>query len=321
VRTQVVASPMRELGAVAGTGRDRYMKSNFLVAVLCYSLLSAALAGAVPGSGPAAPQVGVVQCADHSLRVLYGLPLNLFYGPVVGASAGRAAFANDIGLLADTRGITLISTHGALVGSLQTNAFDAVLGVAPAPAPGATASLEGRVAAWLPALSSIAAWTGAGFTLVPVDSFPGVVRAVTPLSNGTVALMISLPGGGVVRDVVSLQNGQVLSSTLAGSAALSMYERGGFTLSLDSRELTVSDAAGHIQMFPMAEPDLAIDSVADGAVVLRSPHPGRSWMLQLDDAALARGALRLSVLPGLAAARPARILPGAGIAPGPRGAR
>src|ERR1700689_3780363 len=196
--------------------RDSYMKSKFLVAVLGCSVLSAALAGAVPGavpaSSPAAPQVGVVQCADHSLRVLYGLPLNLFYGPVVGAGAGRAAFANDIGLLADTRGVTLISTHGALVGSLETNAFDAVLGVAPAPAPatGAAASLEGRVAAWLPALSSIAAWNGAGFTLVPVDSVPGVVRAITPLGNGTVALMISLPVGGVVRNVMSLQNGQVL---------------------------------------------------------------------------------------------------------------
>jgi hypothetical protein len=253
--------------------------------------------------------------------MLYGLPLNLFYGPVVGASAGRAAFANDIGLSADTRGITLISTHGALVGSLETNAFDAVLGVAPAPATGAVASFEGRVAAWLPALSSIAAWNGAGFTLVPVDSFPGAVRAVMPLSNGTVALMISLPGGGVIRDVVSLQNGQVLSSTLASTAALSMYERAGFILSLDPQGLTVSDAAGHIQMFPLAEPDIAIDSVADRAVILRPPQPKASWVLQLDDAALARGALRLSVLPGPAAARPARIPPGASIAPGPRGVR
>jgi hypothetical protein len=297
------------------------MKSNFLVAVLSCSVLSAALAGAVPSGNPAAPQVGVVQCADHSLRVLYGLPLNLFYGPVVGASAARAAFANDIGLLADTRSVTLISTHGALLGSFETDAFDAVLGVAPAPATGATASLEARVAAWLPALSSIAAWNGAGFTLVPVDSFPGAVRAVMPLSNGTVALMISLPGGGVVRDVVSLQNGQVLSSTLAGSAALSMYERAGFILSLDPQGLTVSDAAGHMQMFPMAEPSIAIDSVADRAVVLRSPQPGPSWMLQLDDAALARGALRLSVLPGPAAARPARGIGEAAIAPGPRGVR
>jgi len=303
--------------------RDRYMKSKLLVAVLGVSVLSAALAGAVPGFSPAAPQVGVVQCADHSLRVIYGLPLNLFYGPVVGAGAGRAAFANDIGLLADTRGITLISTHGALVGSLETNAFDAVLGVAPAPAPatGTAASLEGRVAAWLPALSSIAAWNGAGFTLVPVDPFPGVVRAIDPLSNGTVALMISLPGGGVVRNVVSLQNGQVLSTTLAGSAALSMYERAGFILSLDPQGLTISDAAGHSQMFPMAEPEIAIDSVADRAVVLRSPQPKPSWVLQLDDAALARGALRLSVLPGPAAARPARGIGEAGIAPGPRGAR
>jgi hypothetical protein len=297
------------------------MKSNFLVAVLSCSVLSAALAGAVPSGSPSGPQVGVVQCADHSLRVLYGLPLNLFYGPVVGASAARAAFANDIGLLADTRSVTLISTHGALLGSLETDAFDAVLGVAPAPATGATASLEGRVAAWLPALSSIAAWTGAGFTLVPVDSFPGVVRAVTPLSNGTVALMISLPGGGVVRSVVSLQNGQVLSSTLAGSAALSMYERAGFILSLDPQGLTVSDAAGHMQMFPIAEPSIAIDSIADRTVILRSPEPGPSWVLQLDDAALARGALRLSVLPGPAAARPARGIGEGGAAPSHRGAR
>jgi hypothetical protein len=194
-----------------------------------------------------------------------------------------------------------------------------VLGVAPAT--GAVASLEGRVAAWLPALSSIAAWNGAGFTLVPVDSFAGVVRAIIPLSNDTVALMISLPGGGIVRDVVSLQNGQVLSSTLAGSAALSMYERAGFILSLDPQGLTVSDAAGHIQMFPLAKPDIVIDSVADRAVILRSPQPGPSWVLQLDDAALARGVLRLSVLPGPAAAKPGRILPGAGIAPGPRGVR
>jgi hypothetical protein len=301
--------------------RDRHMKTKFLVAVMGCSVLSVTLAGAVPGANPAAPQVGVVQCADRSLRVLYGLPLNLFYGPVVGASAGRAAFANDIGLLADTRGITLISIHGALVGSLETNAFDAVLGVAPAPATGAAASLEGRVAAWLPALSSIAAWNGASFTLVPVDSFPGVVRAIIPLSGGTVALMISLSGGGVIRNMLSLQNGQVLSSTLASSAALSMYERAGFILSLDPQGLTVSDAAGHSQMFPMAQPDIAIDSVADRAVVLRSPQPKPSWVLQLDDAALARGDLRLSVLPGPAAAKPARVLPGAGVAPGPRGVR
>lgn len=297
------------------------MKHNLIAVLGCSALL--AFAGAVPPSTPAAPQVGVVECADRSLRVLYGLPLNLFYGPVVGASAGRAAFANDIGLLADTRGITLISASGALLGSLDANAFDAVPGVAPAttPATGAAASLSGRVAAWLPAESSIAAWNGAAFTLVPVDPFPGVVRAIIPLGDGTAALLISLPGGGVVRNVVSLQNGQVFSSTLAGSAALSMYERAGFTLSLDSRELTVSDAAGHVQMFPMAQPDIAIDSVADRAVVLRAPQPNPNWVLQLDDAALARGALRLSVLPGPPLAKPARLLPEAGVAPGPRGVR
>jgi hypothetical protein len=294
------------------------MKNKYLIAVLACSALSP-LAGAAPGGRPAAPQVGVVRCADGSLRVLYGLPLNLFYGPEVGTGAGRAAFANDIGLLANSRGITLISTGGALVGSLEVNAFEAVLGVAPLPA--TAVPLAGRVAAWLPADRSLAAWNGAGFALVPVDSFSGVVRAITPLTQGEAALLISLPEGGVARSVVSLQNGQILSSTLADSSALAIYERAGFTLSLDAQGLTVSDAAGHIQMFPIAEPNLAIDSVADRAVVLRSPRTNASWVLQLDDAALARGALRLSVLPGSAVAKPDRVLGESGGATGPRGVR
>jgi hypothetical protein len=299
------------------------MKRKYIIAALGCSVLCAPLAAAVPGGSPVVPQVGVVQCADRSLRVLYGLPLNLFYGPVVGASDGRAAFADDIGLLADARGITLVSTDGVSLGSLQVNAFAAVLGVAPAPPPpnAAAASLAGRLAAWLPALASIAAWNGVGFTLVPVDSFPGAVQAITPLSNSAAALLISLPGGGVVRNVVSLQNGQVLSSTLAGSAALSMYERAGFTLSLGAHGLSVSDAAGHIQAFPVVDPYIAIDSIADLVVVIRSPRANSSWVLALDDAALVRGALRLSVLPGPAAAKPARVLPAAGLAPGPRGVR
>lgn len=301
--------------------RDRHMKSKHLIAVLICSVLSAAFAGTAPSSRPAAPQVGVVQCPDRSLRVLYGIPLNLFFGPVVGASDGRAAFANDIGLLADVRGITLISTGGSLLGSLESNTFGAVLGVAPVPsvATGAAVPLLGRVAAWLPVLSSIATWNGAGFTVVKVDPFSGMVRAVAPLTNSAVALLISLPGGGVARNVVSLQNGQVLSSTIPDSSALSMYERAGFILSLDAQKLTVSDPAGHNQMFPIPAPNIDIDSIADRALVLRSGRANSGWVLQLDDAALVRGALRLSVLPGAPLPKPASLSGKAGTPLGPRG--
>jgi hypothetical protein len=100
-----------------------------------------------------------------------------------------------------------------------------------------------------------------------------------------------------------------------------MYERAGFTLSLDSHGLTVSDAASHVQVFPMVEPNIAIDSVSDRAVVLRSPASNSNWVLQLDDAALVRGILRLSILPGPSSAKPVRVLPEAGVSASPRGVR
>ena len=301
--------------------QHRNMRMNCIAVLLAACAPPCVMAGAAPSGLPSAPQVGVVRCADRSLRLVYGLPLNLIYGPALASGADRAAFANDGGLVADARGLTLLSINGSSLGWLPANAMGAVPGVGPSPRSGAgtASSFSGRAAAWLPETSSIAVWNGSRFNVVHVDSVSGAVESITPLSAATAALYITQPGGGVVRDVVSLETGQILSSTVANPAATTMYERNGFTLSIGSHGLTISNASNQVQVLPLPAKNLVIDSVADNAIVLRSERGISSWLLQLNNPSLARGALVLSELPGPPPIEPARLFRQDGAAMSSRG--
>lgn len=255
---------------------------------------------------PTAPPVGVVHCADGSLRAVYGLTANLVYGGMLGRGVNAAAFSSTAGLVSRVGQIEYLAVGGAPIGAYSTDEPRPLLAAGSAGAGSQTG--VGVALAWLPSSQLLLSWSGSTASQVQVPPLPGSVISLAFASAGFADLMVILADGSVERFTVSLSTGQVTETSVVQGANGAAYEQNGFLLLPGADGLLVEFPDGRRQLLGIKNGSVRLEAISDEWVHLFTTDPGSSvgshWLLHLDNAAQGEAPLQLSELP----APPVRVL-------------
>jgi hypothetical protein len=246
------------------------------------------LAGSIPAQ-LSAPRIGVVRYANHTVRVVYGVPSNFVIADQMLDSADAISFSNSGGLVAKD-GKVLIFASG------QRTALGEYAGVAGLPVLNMDGGLTTAVA-WLPANNALLHWTGQSFAATEVA--PGVITgSVSSLRLSgpeTVELLATQPGGEVLKSSVSLQTGNLISSDVLPGVRGPAFLQSNFVVFHDDEGLEIESASGVRHTLPLAAGDLAVQRMSNDWLHVSSPGTKQDWALHLSNTAL-----DLSALPGSA---------------------
>src|SRR5579884_3394185 len=163
------------------------------------------LAGSIPAQ-LSAPRIGVVRYANHTVRVVYGVPSNFVIADQMLDSADAISFSNSGGLVAKDGKIQIFATgQYTALGEYASRESAPVL------------NIDGELAtavAWLPASRVLLHWTGQTFaaTEVAPGGIPGAVSSLRLSGPETVELLATESGGEVLRVSISLQTGNLISA-------------------------------------------------------------------------------------------------------------
>jgi hypothetical protein len=255
---------------------------------------------------PTAPQVGVVHCADGSLRAVYGLTANLVYGGMLGRGVNAAAFSSTAGLVSRVGQIEYLAVGGVPIGVYSTDEPSPLLAAGSAETGSHTG--VGVALAWLPSSQLLLSWSGSTASQVQVPPLPGSVISLAVASVGFADLMLLLGDGSVERLSVSLATGQATETSVVPGASGAAFEQKGFLLLPGAGGLLVQFPDGRQQLLGIKNGSVRFEAMSDEWVHLFTADSGSAvgshWLLHLNGAAQGEAPLQLSELP----APPVRVL-------------
>lgn len=229
-----------------------------------------------------APEVGNVRYTDGSVRAVYGFDANFVLGPVW-AKASAAAFSNEGGLLAEHGAIELLRPDGSIAASYATHESHPLLGIDGGP---------NTAVGWLPSPGTLVWWDGSALRSTPLaGSLPGTATSVQ--SDGTTATMlVTAEGGTVLRVVVALASGDIVSSDVVPGARGPAFLQGPFVVFRNEQGLAIEAPNGDLRTLEFPASDLQIERMSSNWLHVYSTAMHRDWALHLS-----RSVCRLSQLP------------------------
>ncbi len=246
------------------------------------------LAGSIPAQ-LSAPRIGVVRYANHTVRVVYGVPSNFVIADQMLDSADAISFSNSGGLVAKDGKIQIFASGQSTALSEYTSADSA-------PVLNLDVELTTAVA-WLPASHVLLHWTGQSFAATNV--IPGVITgAVSSLrlsGPDKVELLATQSGGEVLKVSISLQTGNPISSDVLPGVQGPAFLQSNFVVFHDDQGLEIESANGLRHTLPMPAADLAAERMSNDWLHISSASTKQDWALHLSNTAL-----DLSALPGSA---------------------
>lgn len=224
-----------------------------------------------------APTVGYVRYANDGVRGIYGLQGNYVVGASVLGSAQAASFSDTGGLLFDAGSLTLVDAKLDHVSSTEIQDSDAVVRLSGSPE---------TAIAWLPASRVLVHWNGGSFvtTAVPELTLTDTVTSVRRVDARTASLLVVKTDAPVVRYEISLQTGDVKSTSPVPTVCQFAFEAGTDFLCFKDRKLSIISNTGEtLQSFPLAlDNGLLVEQVSSRCLHLSSRTPGQNWLLHLD---------------------------------------
>ena len=257
---------------------------------------------------PTAPQVGVVHCADGSLRSVYGLAANLVYGGMLDRGVNAAAFSSSAGLVSRVGQIEYLAVGGSRIGVYSTDEPSPLLAAGSAGTGTQTAS---EVAlARIPSSQLLLSWFGGTANQVQITTLVRQCDLVVAFASaGFADLMVILGDGSVERLTVSLATGQITEISVVPGASGAAYEQNGFLLLPIAGDLLVQFPDGSHQILEIKNSSVRFEAISDEWVHLFTVDSGSSegshWLLHLDNAAQGDAPLH-SELPAPPAPAPSR---------------
>lgn len=225
----------------------------------------------------AIPSVGYVRYANDGVRGIYGLEGNYIVGRTVLAPAEAASFSVAGGLVFNSGSLALVDPKFVALATTAVEDSDAVVRV--------DGSLDTAVA-WLPKSHVLVHWNGESFVRTTVSGVgeEEAVTSVRKLDARTASLLVSKPDGTVVRYRLSLQTGELKSSSAVPNALGYAFEIGDRILGFKEGELSVFSQGGETLQTIRVPVDgsLQIAQVSTQCLHLSTKKPGEDWLLHLD---------------------------------------
>lgn len=221
-----------------------------------------------------APRPGLARYPDGYIASVYGVPGSFVLRNSSFAPADAASFSDSCGLNSSNGLILLLGQNGVVAGQYDSQE--------PAPLLSITGDFSTALA-WLPSRRAVLYWTGKKFTSLELgDALPqGIVTSIVAAATKQAEILITQANGAVLRCLVSLANGNVVSCDLLPGVTGPAFEQQGFLVFEDGRGLEVQDQTGNIRTFAATASDLQFQRMSSGWLHLYSTRTGQHWALHL----------------------------------------
>jgi hypothetical protein len=226
----------------------------------------------------ATPSVGYVRYAADGVRAIYGLEGNYIVGRSMLAPAEAVSFSDVGGLIFDSGSLSLVDPTLVALSTTRVEDSDVLV------------RMDGNLntaIAWLPASHVLVHWNRDSFVRTPVSSLPaeGIITSVRKLDPKTASLLASKPDGTIVRYRLSLQTGELKSSTPVPNAIGYAFETGDRIICFKEGKLSVLTQTGET-LETLAVPldsNLVIEQASARCLHLNAKKPGQDWLLHLEN--------------------------------------
>jgi hypothetical protein len=221
-----------------------------------------------------APRPGFVRYPDGFVASALGLPGNFVLRGSPFAHADAASFSDQAALLSRNGLIFLLKSDGSAVGEYRSGELTPLLSL--------TGDLSTAMG-WLPHQHELLYWTGAGFATLPLSGVlpQGAVSSIAAGGANQAQLLITQPNAAVLRCVVSLATGGVITCDVLPGVQGPAFAQKEFVLFKDDHGLEVVDAKGSVRTLPCAASDLEFQRMSTNWVHIYSRRAAQHWVLRL----------------------------------------
>ena len=256
------------------------MKLSTFFALASITLLSGSLLAQVD-----APRVGILRCADRTVRPILGLQDNFILGDAVFASADAVSFSDRGGLAASNGSVYVVAPSGHVLGQYSSSERHPVLSI--------ERDLTTAIA-YLPSEQTLLRWNGRSFSpvrLATAASF-GTISSIELQDTDSARLLATTPDNNVSEITVSLDTGQTASVRLLPSIQGPAFLYDSLVLFQDKEGLEIEAANGARRTLSIAAEHLVVERMASQWLHITSSDTKQSWALNLSG-----GTLHLSEIP------------------------
>ncbi len=240
-----------------------------IASIFLPALLTACLAAQINS-----PKVGFIRYGSLPIQGLYGIPGNFVPAQARFGTADGISFSDIGGLLAANGRIELVRADSSRVADHEYGTVAPLLNI--------DRDLASAVA-WLPDIRSLLWWNGTRFATVEIGASISTekVTSVALTSASTARLLATNPDATVSAVVISLANGNVISSDLLPGVTGAAYQFGSFLLWADERGLQLQSENGAQHTFAAPATSFTAERMSSQWVHLYFPVDGTHWALHL----------------------------------------
>ncbi len=222
------------------------------------------------------PSAGVIRYGTLPVQSLYGIPGSFVPAEASFGTADAISFSDTGGLVAASGRIELVRADGSAVATYEYGAVAPLLNI--------DRDLTSAVA-WLPDTKSLLWWDGKRFATVNLSesAVTEKVSSVALTSPTTARLLITHPNATVSGLVISLANGNVISSDLIPGVSGPAFQFGSFLLWADEHGLQVQSENGMQHTLSAPGASFTAERMSSHWVHLYFSSDRTDWALHLSE--------------------------------------
>ncbi len=236
------------------------------------------------------PTIGIIRYANGAVAALYGVHGNYIARQTALGSARALSFSEAGGLVANGRGISLLTPALSTVSSFESTEPAPVLSIG---------DTSDSALAWLPSRKAILHWTGTNWAVTPaITQLPDAEILSIVLENpNTAAMLLKLADGTVSKALVSLPTGELLSLLTETGVTGSAFEFRDWILFANGNQLKLQKSDGTSKLLSLhanISGDLQFERVSADDIHIFTATPSGDWLLHFGN-----GTVDLTELPAL----------------------